>query len=83
MHINVKFSNETDLKKLLDLLYEKSKTGNVFTGLLEAITDEVVIVTAIHNIKSNKGSKTTGVDKIKMDKYLQMPKDEVIYLVNM
>ena len=65
MHINVKFSNETDLKKLLDLLYEKSKTGNVFTGLLEAITDEVVIVTAIHNIKSNKGSKTTGVDKIK------------------
>lgn len=43
MHINVKFSNETDLKKLLDLLYEKSKTGNVFTGLLEAITDEVVI----------------------------------------
>ncbi|WP_317316913.1 group II intron reverse transcriptase/maturase [Peptostreptococcus russellii] len=81
MHINVKFSNETDLKKLLDLLYEKSKTGNVFTGLLEAITDEVVIVTAIHNIKSNKGSKTTGVDKIKMDKYLQMPKDEVIYLV--
>ncbi|SEN44660.1 group II intron reverse transcriptase/maturase [Peptostreptococcus russellii] len=81
MHINVKFSNKTDLKKLLDLLYEKSKTGNVFTGLLEAITDEVVIVTAIHNIKSNKGSKTTGVDKIKMDKYLQMPKDEVIYLV--
>ena len=81
MHINVKFSNEIDLKKLLDLLYEKSKTGNVFTGLLEAITDEVVIVTAIHNIKSNKGSKTTGVDKIKMDKYLQMPKDEVIYLV--
>lgn len=81
MHINVKFSNETDLKKLLDLLYEKSKTGNVFTGLLEAITDEVVIVTAIHNIKSNKGSKTTGVDKIKMDKYLQMPKDEAIYLV--
>lgn len=81
MHINVKFSNETDLKKLLDLLYEKSKTGNVFTGLLEAITDEVVIVTAIHNIKPNKGSKTTGVDKIKMDKYLQMPKDEVIYLV--
>lgn len=81
MHINVKFSNETDLKKLLDLLYEKSKTGNVFTGLLEAITDGVVIVTAIHNIKSNKGSKTTGVDKIKMDKYLQMPKDEVIYLV--
>ena len=81
MHINVKFSNETDLKKLLDLLYEKSKTGNVFTGFLEEVTDEIVIITAIHNIKSNKGSKTTGADKIKMDKYLQTPKDEVIYLV--
>ena len=63
MHINVKFSNETDLKKLLDLLYEKSKTGNVFTGFLEEVTDEIVIITAIHNIKSNKGSKTTGADK--------------------
>ena len=39
---------------------------------------EVTIVTAIHNIKSNKGSKTAGVDRMKMDKYLQMPKDELI-----
>ena len=42
---------------------------------------EVTIVTAVHNIKSNKGSKTAGVDKIKMDKYLQMPKDELILLI--
>ena len=37
--------------------------------------------TAIHNIKSNKGSKTAGVDQMKMDKYLQMPKEELIALI--
>ena len=43
--------------------------------------NEVTIITAIHNIKSNKGSKTAGVDKNKMDKYLQMPKEQVVRLI--
>ena len=81
VHLNVRFSNEADLKQALDFLYEKSQQNMVFTGLLEAVVSEVTIVTAIHKIKSNKGAKTTGVDKIKMDKYLQMPKEEVITLV--
>ena len=81
MHLNVKFSNETDLKCLLDLLYLKSGQGVTFTGLLEAMTNEVTIVTAIHNIKSNKGSKTVGTDNTNMEKYLQMPKDELIKLI--
>lgn len=42
---------------------------------------EMTIVTAVHNIKSNKGSKTAGVDEIKMDSYLQMPKQELIDLI--
>ena len=42
---------------------------------------EVTIVTAVHNIKSNKGSKTADVDEIKMDSYLQMPKQELIDLI--
>ena len=81
MHLNVRFSNETDLKNVLDLLYEKSGQGVSFTGLLEAMADEVTIVTAVHNIKSNKGSKTAGVDKMKMERYLQMPKEELIQLI--
>ena len=81
MHLNVRFSNETDLKNVLDLLYEKSGQGVSFTGLLEAMADEVTIVTAVHNIKSNKGSKTAGVDKVKMERYLQMPKEELIQLI--
>ena len=81
MHINVNLSNEADLKDLQDFLYAKSQENKNFTGLLEAAASEVTIVTAIHNIKSNKGTKTTGVDKIKMDKYLQMPREDVVSLV--
>ena len=81
VHLNVRFSTETELKRIQDFLYEKSGQGVSFTGLVEAMANEVTIVTAVHNIKSNKGSKTAGVDKIKMDKYLQMPKDELILLI--
>lgn len=81
VHLSVGFSTETELKHLLDLLYEKAGQGVCFTGLLEAMANEVTIVTAIHNIKSNKGSKTAGVDKIKMDRYLQMPREALIKLI--
>ena len=81
MHLSVRFSTEKELKQFQDLLYEKSGQGVSFTGLLEAMVSEVTIVTAVHNIKSNKGSKTAGVDRMKMDKYLQMPKEEPFQLI--
>lgn len=81
VHLNVRFSTEAEMKQTLDFLYEKSKEGITFTGLVEAMVNEVTIVTAIHNIKSNKGSKTAGVDQAKMDKYLQMPREELIALI--
>lgn len=81
MHLNVMFSNETDLKNFQDFLYQKSSEGKTFTGLLESMLHEVTIVTAVHSIKSNKGSKTAGVDKISIDRYLQMPKGELIALI--
>ena len=81
VHLNVRFEAERDLKRCQDLLYEKSGQGITFTGLLEAMYSEITVVTAVHNIKSNKGSKTAGVDKIKMDRYLQMPRDELILLI--
>lgn len=81
MHLNVRFSNETELKQFQDLLYEKSGQGICFTGLLEAMISGITIVTAVHNIKSNKGSRTAGVDKVRMDKYLQMPKETLIELI--
>ena len=81
MHLNVNFSSEAEMNKTLDFLYQKSKEGVSFTGLLEAVVSNITIVTAVHNIKSNKGSKTAGIDESKMNKYLQMPKQELIELI--
>ncbi len=81
VHLNVRFSKESELKTFLDFLYQKSGQSISFTGLLEAMYHEVTIVTAVHNIKANKGSKTAGVDEKKIDSYLQMPKQELVLLV--
>ncbi len=81
MHLNVNFSSEAEMNKTLDFLYQKSKEGVSFTGLLEAVVSDITIVTAVHNIKSNKGSKTAGIDQNRMNRYLQMPKQELIELI--
>lgn len=81
MHINGKVENEAQLKERLDFIYAKSKKGRVFHGLWELAFNPVTIVTAIHNIKSNKGAKTPGVDEQDIDYYLQMPYEELIELV--
>lgn len=75
------FSDESDLKRCQDYLYQKSLDNVTFTGLIEAMCNEVTIVTAIHDIKSNHGSKTPGVDGRNINKYLQMGKDELIALI--
>lgn len=77
--------NEADLRVTLDALYSTAKavrdTGHrpAFKGLIEIMSCEAAIQTAIHNIKSNKGSETPGVDGWKMQRdYLQKPYQWVI-----
>ena len=77
--------SETDLRVTLDALYQTAKSAYeggerpAFRGLIELMSAEATIITAIHNIKSNKGSETPGVDGKKMQKdYLQKPFDWVI-----
>ena len=69
---------ETRLREILDSLYQQSKEVHdagerpAFKGLLEIMSAETTILTAIHNIKSNHGSETPGVDFKTMRKdYLQ------------
>ena len=76
---------ETELREIQDKLYQHSKevydAGRrpVFKGLLEIMSAEAAIITAIHNIKSNHGSETPGVDFKTMRKdYLQRPQRWVI-----
>ena len=81
MNLKHGFSSESELKNTLDFIYSQSKEGKNFHGLIEIAFNEITIVTAVHNIKSNKGANTAGIDKVKIDKYLQMDKDELIHLI--
>lgn len=62
-------NTESELRWLQDELYAETKSqlknGDLprFKGLVELMSSETVILTAIHNLKSNKGSETPGVDK--------------------
>jgi group II intron reverse transcriptase/maturase len=50
------------MQKEFDKLYELSKEGKEIKNLMEIITSPDNIKLAYRNIKSNKGSKTVGVD---------------------
>jgi RNA-directed DNA polymerase len=75
---------ETDLRKNSDELYQLAKTAidkglrPSFKGLIEIMSTEATIVTAIHNIKANKGTNTPGTDKRNMKYYLHKPYEWVI-----
>lgn len=81
MHLNGRFSSERELREKLDFIYQKSKDGCSFHGILEVASNEVTIITAIHNIKANGGANTAGVDKVKMDNYLHMEKGRLVAMV--
>lgn len=76
---------ETDLRATLDALYQTAKAAYdggqrpAINGLIEIMSAQATIITAIHNIKSNKGSKIPGVDgKIMERDYLRKPFQWVI-----
>ncbi len=76
---------EIQLRETLDKLYQHSKEAHdagerpAFKGLLEIMSAEATIITAIHNIKSNHGSETPGVDGKRMRRdYLEKSHQWVI-----
>jgi retron-type reverse transcriptase len=80
--------NESELRETLDQLFAYS--AKEFTegkrpkikGLLEIISAEATIITAIHKIKANAGSETPGSDTQTMSKdILQMDADHVLQRV--
>lgn len=77
-------STEKELNSILQKLYLISKSNydnrkqSNFTGILEIIASEPNIVSSIHKIKSNRGSKTPGIDGKVMEDYLDKGFDELI-----
>lgn len=78
---------EAELRLLLDRMYSNAKTARErgelprFRGLLEIISSPVVIQTAIHNIKSNKGANTPGPDPMVTRDILELSYTAVIELI--
>ena len=79
--------NEAELNELLQKMYLTAKQSYEnrqkcnFTGLFEIIVSEPNIVSAIHKIKSNKGSRTAGVDGKVINDCLEMKYDELLEYV--
>ena len=77
-------ANEAELKGILQSIYEISKANyendkeNNFTGILEIVSSEANILSAIHKIKGNSGSSTPGTDGKVIRDYLDKGYDEVI-----
>lgn len=77
-------NSETELRAIQDDLYREAKAAHdqgecpAFKGLIEIMSAKATIVTAIHNIKANKGAKTPGVDGVTIRNYLQSREDWVI-----
>ena len=78
-------NSETELRATQDVLYQEAKAAYdrgerpSFKGLIEVMSAKVTIVTAIHNIKANKGANTPGVDGVKIRHYLQSRDEWVIH----
>jgi RNA-directed DNA polymerase len=76
--------SESELRSILDRLYGLSRKsieeGNtpVFKGLLKVISAEATILTAIHNIKANRGSETHGSDRKTIRHFLENDYESVI-----
>ncbi len=70
-----------DLQSCFDKLYEKSKQGDIFTNLMELITNEENIRLAYRNIKRNKGSFTAGVDKLTIKDFEKLTAEQYVEII--
>lgn len=66
-----------EMTEILDSLYSKSKNGEHFKNLTSIIASEDNIILAYRNIKTNKGSKTPGVDNKTIDDISNMTVQQV------
>lgn len=67
-----------DMQSVLDDLYAKSRTGQIFTSLTGLIFSRENILLAYRNIKSNDGSKTAGTDNLTIKDIGRLTPNEVI-----
>lgn len=74
----LRHSEYYDSQKVFDELYANSRNGNNFCKLMDLISSNDNIRLAYRNIKTNKGSKTAGVDGLTIKDIQKLNDLEVI-----
>lgn len=78
---------EMGLRDLLDEMYNATIVATqkgeapAFKGILEVVQSEVVVVSAIHKLKANKGSMTAGVDGKTINDILTKDYNETVEMI--
>lgn len=78
LNANQRYWEYYGLQDTFDTLYMGSKEGKTFNRLYELVISENNILLAYRTIKSNKGSKTAGVDFHTFDKFKEMTKNDFV-----
>lgn len=66
------------MQEVFDELFAKSQNGEIFTDLMRLILSRENVLLAYRNIKTNKGSKTPGTDKVVIDDIGMLSADEYV-----
>ena len=67
-----------DIQSTFDELYNESIKGSLFHNLMDKILEEDNILFAYHNIKTNGGSKTPGIDGLSINDIAKLEPQEVV-----
>ena len=71
-------ANYYDFQKMQDKLYSDSLNGKIFKHLIDIISSRENIKLAYRNIKQNKGSHTSGIDKQNIENLAKLSENDYV-----
>ena len=77
----LRYAEYYDLTAVFDKLYVDSKSGKIFTNLVELISSRDNILLAYRELKRNKGSMTAGTDKLNIRDIENLPTEDFVRIV--
>ena len=77
----IRNSEYYDMEHIFDRLYAESKSGKIFSGLMEIIESEENIKLAYRTMKKNSGSNTPGVDKRTIADIAKLDESQYVRLI--
>lgn len=79
--VKLRHNEYYDMQELFDKLYADSQQGKTFENLMEFIIKPENIKLAYRNIKTNKGSNTSGTDRCTIEDIKSLPTDGYVEMV--